>query len=225
MGFIVKNTTFCSPLDLLCPHTCINCGALGKFLCDCCKNDILADHANFCPACKHPVFNASCAYCQLAPSVMVDWRDGVVGRMIQEYKYHSVRAAGKVLAELLDAILPRIDEKVVIVPLPTIQKHVRARGFDHTYKIAAMVAKWRGWKVERLLARASDTVQVGADRDWRLVQAAKAYELVREVDPETTYVLLDDVWTTGASMKAALKKLQRAGVSKSIIAVLAVSRA
>ena len=44
------------------------------------------------------------------------------------------------------------------------------------------------------------------------------------IDRNKTYVLLDDVWTTGASMKAALKKLREAGALKIIILVLAVNR-
>ena len=67
-------------------------------------------------------------------------------------------------------------------------------------------------------------MQVGANRDVRLVQAAEAYELVGQVQPDVTYLILDDVWTTGASMKAVTKKLQRAGALKVLLAILAVNR-
>ena len=67
-------------------------------------------------------------------------------------------------------------------------------------------------------------MQVGANRDVRLVQAAEAYELVGQVQPDVTYLILDDVWTTGASMKSVTKKLQRAGALKVLLAILAVNR-
>ena len=45
-----------------------------------------------------------------------------------------------------------------------------------------------------------------------------------KINPDTTYILLDDVWTTGASMQSAIKKLQQAGASKIIVAILSLSR-
>ncbi len=224
MGFIVKNTTIKNPLDLICPHTCIGCGAVGEVLCECCKNNILVEHLNYCPNCKRLTSGGDCKYCALPPCFMVGWRDELVFKLAEEFKYHSVRALGDVLAELLDVVLPEVDGKVVIVPLPTIKKHVRERGFDHMLKIAQKLGKRRKWKVEQILQRRKNTVQVGANREARLVQAAEAYGLAGRVDPGTTYVLVDDVWTTGASMKIATKKLQRAGASKVLLAVLAVNR-
>lgn len=224
MGFIVKNTTIKNPLDLLCPHICTSCGELGATLCKCCKNDILIDHINYCPICKHAAPGGLCKNCYLPPCFMVGWRDEVIFDMIEQYKYQSKRAMGDELAELLDGVLPIIDGPVVVVPLPTIKKHIRERGFDHMYKIAKALAKMRGYKVQRLIKRAKNTVQVGADREVRILQAASAFELHGTIDRGTTYILVDDVWTTGASMKAATKKLQQAGASKIILGVLAVSR-
>lgn len=224
MGFIVKNTTIKNPLDLICPHTCIGCGAIGEILCECCKNNILVDHLNYCPACKRLTPDGDCKHCALPSCFMVGWRDELIFEMVESYKYHSVRALSDVFAELLDGILPEIDGQVVVVPLPTIKKHVRERGFDHMQMIAKKLAKKRGWKVGNVLKRAKNTVQVGANREVRLVQAAEAYEICGRIQPDTTYVIIDDVWTTGASMKVATKKLQRAGASKVLLAILAVNR-
>lgn len=224
MGFIVKNTTIKNPLDLICPHTCIGCGTLGDTLCGCCKNNILQDHINYCPVCKHEAPSGLCKNCFLPPCFMVGWRDELVFKLVEEYKYRSVRAISEALAELLDGVLPEIDGEVVIVPLPTIKRHVRERGFDHMMKIAKALAKKRGYQVQPILKRAKDTVQVGANREARLVQAAEAYAVNGVINKDVTYLLVDDVWTTGASMKAATKKLQRAGALKIVLAVLAVNR-
>lgn len=224
MGFIVKNTTSSSLLDLFFPPLCIGCGASGDVFCDCCKNDIILEHKNHCPNCKREISNGVCADCYLPPSFCIGWRDEIIGKLIHEYKYHSVRALSDVFADILDSILPNIVGKVCIVPLPTIQKHIRERGFDHTYKIAKKLAKKRGYNVKKMLVRANDSVQVGADRDYRLVQAAEAYTAPHATGSDCTYILFDDVWTTGASMKAAIKKLQQAGASRIILCLLAISR-
>ena len=217
MGFIVKNTTLFSPLDLIAPHTCRGCGVLGEVLCDCCKNNIVLANGNFRPEIELPfTFFA------------VGSRNSILGELINDYKYNSTRALGVKLAEILDETLPNFDGEINIVPLPTISRHVRERGFDHTLFIAKRLAKIRGkeYTVSSIMERDKNSVQVGTDRITRLVQAESAYALSpkTKINPEATYLLFDDVFTTGASMKAAAKKLQQAGANKIVMAVLALSQ-
>ena len=225
MGFIVKNTTFYSPFDWLCPHSCRGCGALGSVICGCCKNYILHEHFNYCPRSKREVRGHTCDNCvMLPPFTTLGFKNSLIGDLVMEYKYHSVRALGIEFAKMLDNVLPYFDGPVIIVPLPTIAKHVRERGFDHTLYIAKKIAKMRGWRVGRLFERTTNTVQVGAGAERRVAQAFSTYSVCGKVDPDTTYLLLDDVWTTGASITAATRKLREAGALKISIAVLAVSR-
>lgn len=224
MSFIVKNTTIHSAFDLICPDSCRGCGELGESLCWCCKNDIILEHESFCPNCKKATSGGFCKECGLPPCFMVGWRDEVVGQLVHDFKYGSARNIGKVLAELFDAVLPQIDGDVFVVPLPTAFKHIRLRGFDHTLLIAKKLARLRKYKVDRLLVREKDTVQVGANREARMVQAPNAYRVEGQIRSDATYLLIDDVWTTGSSMKAAIKKLQHTGASKILVGVLAVNR-
>lgn len=225
MGFDVKITTKNHLFDLLCPHSCVICGKLGDYLCDCCKKDILFNHENYCPKCKHLTGECKCSVKFLMPPIFtIGWRDEIIGKIAQDYKYNSVKAAGAVLADILSETLPFFSEKITVVPLPTIDKHIRERGFDHTLYLAKQLAKRRDWEIEQVLGRAKDTVQVGANEQARITQAYAAYCLKYPINKNKTYLLLDDIWTTGMSMKAATKMLQRAGASKIAISVLAVSR-
>lgn len=178
---------------------------------------------------------------------VVGWREGALKKVVKDFKYKSVRSAGEVLAELLDWRVPKnlreicndagkghaglrngeIEEsggEIVVVPLPTIGRHVRERGLDHTAVLAKKLAKRRGWKYERILGRATDTVQVGTKAADRKAQAERTYEVRREVDAEKVYLLVDDVWTTGATMLAAEKVLREAGAKKIAGVVLATGR-
>lgn len=213
MSFIVKNTTKISIFDLIAPHSCRGCGALGSVLCERCKNNLLSQkHSNS----KQP-----------HELHYVGRRDGVLASLIHDYKYSSARAIGPILAELIDKTLPPVQGQVVIVPLPTIPRHIRERGLDHTYLVAKNLVKLRGknYQVKQLLVRDKNTVQVGTDRKTRIAQAKHAYITTPNatIDQSTTYILLDDVWTTGASMQAAKKTLQAIGASKIIPLVIAVS--
>lgn len=160
----------------------------------------------------------------------VGWREGVLKKLVSEFKYKSVRAVGDVLTEMLDETIPDLGKmlpkgvEIVIVPLPTIGRHVRKRGLDHTLILARKLAKRRGWRCELVLARAADTVQVGAKAKQRQEQAERAYEVVGRVESKKWYLLLDDVWTTGASMRAAEKVMREAGAKNIMGGVIALTR-
>lgn len=136
-------------------------------------------------------------------------------RLIEIYKFYSVRAVAAVLAEMMGSVVP---DGWTIVPLPTIQRHIRERGFDHI----GLVAKKMRMPVEKVLVRNKNTVQVGASREERASQAKEAYRALK-IDSSKNYLLLDDVWTTGSSMMAAAQKLREAGAKKIGIAVVARS--
>ena len=71
-------------------------------------------------------------------------------------------------------------------------------------------------RVEPILVRLNKTVQVGKSAKVRLVQARRAYGLKNgvKINLNARYVLFDDVWTTGASMRTAAEVLRTVGVQK-----------
>lgn len=243
MGFVVKNTTKWGLLDLLCPHSCRGCGVLGAVLCERCKNHIISEHQNICPHCRRvspnvnpksrqgSIPSGSSNLCPDCDSPFQDfwsvgWREGALAKLVSEYKYKSVRACSDTLAELLDRSIPDSAPKdMIIIPLPTIGKHIRERGLDHTNLLAKKLAKRRGWKVLPVLQRATDTVQVGTSAKIRQSQAEKTYQASRQVAQDSSYLLLDDVWTTGASMLSAAKVLKSAGAKTIYGAVIEIGKA
>ncbi len=226
MGFVVKNTTKISLLDLICPHSCRGCGELGQVLCGRCKKYIIQKMVPICPICRRQGKETSwfCENCDtpFRGFWSVGWREGALAKLVSEFKYQSVRAAGVILVDLLDEAIPAgfgKGAKVVVVPLPTIGKHVRQRGLDHTKILASKLARRRGWQCQRIFGRATDTVQVGAKSAKRQEQAKTTYEIEGTIDPECKYLLLDDVWTTGATMLSAANLLKDAG-AKNIYGVV-----
>ena len=236
MAFDVKITTLFRPLDLVAPFTCRGCGALGEILCGCCKNYNKKAIPKICPRCKASRKDCKCE----VPVYAVARREGVLVDLTEDYKYKSIRRAAEVLAELMDEGIwkgERISEggeasdegrfwkreNVVVVPLPTVTKHIRERGFDHTLLLAKKLAKrHKGWRVQKLLERQENTVQVGTSGDKRREQAKRAYKIGKraKIDPNVSYLLIDDVWTTGASMEAAIEKMQDAGAKNIVTAVI-----
>lgn len=85
---------------------------------------------------------------------------------------------------------------------------------------------------ERILERRNKTVQVGASGEKRRKQASEAYGVTRRwlkrsgdrLNPNLTYLLVDDVWTTGASMEAAINVMKAAGAKKIVGAVILAAK-
>jgi|GEM_PF-196048 hypothetical protein len=122
------------------------------------------------------------------------------------------------VSRTMDAEIQEI-RKIILVPLPTIRKHIREREFDHTLRLCFELENFLqkrleklGMKVEYrdLLVRKNKTVQVGKEKKERVKQAEKAYGIREgvEIENKTLYILVDDVTTTGASLAAAKKILQ-----------------
>lgn len=122
------------------------------------------------------------------------------------------------VSRMMDVEIQEI-RKIVLVPLPTIRKHIRERGFDHTLRLCFELENFLQKKLEKLgmkveyedlLVRKNKTVQVGKEKKERVKQAEKAYGIREGVklDMNTLYILVDDVTTTGASLAAAKKILQ-----------------
>ena len=213
----MKNTIFNCISELLCPHYCISCGKVGGILCECCKKYISPSKNQVCLACGGWLNNGVCLSCSLpfGRQFYVSERDGLLKRLIEIYKYHSVRAAAPILAE---ALMSAVGDGYTLVPLPTINRHIRERGFDHI----SLVCKKTGLPVEKALIRANNTVQVGASLEQRREQAKSAYALGK-YDLNKKYCLVDDVWTTGSSMLAAAELLRATGIKNLAIAVIARS--
>ena len=234
MDFIVNNTTRISILDLILPYSCRGCGRTGEVLCGRCKKYLVgldserdsdsegletsrtSGSSRFLNSGRVLENGGEMRLGRLREFYAVGYREGVLRKLVVEYKYSSRRVVSRVLGELVAEVLggsevSSASGEVVLVPLPTISRHVRERGFDHTLRLAKEVGRRSGFKVERILRRANRTTQVGTDEATREKQAAEAYEVVGEVDAGKTYLLIDDIWTTGASMRAAAEKMHAAG--------------
>ena len=107
----------------------------------------------------------------------------------------------------------------VVVPVPLSDKRWRWRGFNQAEEIGRVVA--REWKLgmSNLLIKVKDTgQQVGKSKRERLESVKNSFALNPKFEarnPKLQKVLLvDDVWTSGATMREAARALKRAGVKR-----------
>lgn len=211
-------------LSFTAPHHCYGCDKIGTSICDHCKNDIVTGANTTCIGCGLLVVkNGLCSRCNglYDRGWVVASYEGIIERAIKGYKFNSERSLSNEFSELLYATLPTLPKTVLIIPVPTVPAHVRERGFDHTERIAKRLARRTGVRYATLLYRRMTTKQRGASRKVRIEQAKQAFGVKGYVDPCAIYLLLDDVVTTGSTIKYAAKALRDAGATTIWVAALA----
>jgi ComF family protein len=219
----VKITMIDKLLSNLAPHLCYGCGKIGTLLCDNCKYNITVERFLCCILCGGGInTNGICHKCfvPFSRAWCVGERTDVLRNLLSAYKFERVRAACEPLSALLADATPQLPSDCLIVPIPTIAPHIRRRGYDHTLLLAREFAKRKGVTAKQLLVRRTKTIQTGSSRKDRYRQAMDAFEIKRPVRGGT-FVLVDDVLTTGATLTAAAKLLRENGADVVWVAILA----
>ena len=177
-----------------------------------------------CVACNRPTgLNWLCNTCRMPYERVwaVGERDGILQRLVGLYKFERAKSAYKILGDLLLEILPELPANTIIVPVPTTPGRIRERGYDHMLLVAKYVAKGRGLKCEQLVHRQTNTKQRQATAKTRIAQAKLAFIVHDKIKADTSYLLIDDVVTTGATIKYTSKALRDAGAKNGWVAVIA----
>ena len=227
-------------LDMVLPNRCVRCQRGGGIFCDRCKkyisiinpgyvmNDMYGFEKLLVAGLKEGWFERMVRdfkykgrrdYGEFLAEKLGEVILGEVKRM--RFGDELSNKSGEVTCGVLRKVETEIKEirQIVLVPLPTIRKHIRERGFDHTLRLCFELEEFLqkrfddlGVSVEyqSLLVRKNKTVQVGKEKKERVKQAEKAYGICEgvEIENKTLYILVDDVTTTGASLAAAKKILQ-----------------
>ena len=160
------------------------------------------------------------------------YRIPLVRACITEAKFRGNERAERLLASVLADYLrewhadriPLERERAILVPVPLSRERRRARGYDQCERIAGRAARTLpGITLDTgLLVRVRDTEpQTSLGRRARLRNLDGAFALSRPPEPDHTYIVFDDVRTTGATLAAARAALEEAGASR--IALLSLA--
>jgi len=171
-----------------------------------------------------PVIEGLCGACRrgdhafdFARSLFV-FTDPMRG-ILHHFKYSGRVSLAKPLGERLRQHMR--DERfrgLLALPVPLHRARERERGFNQ----AELLARQLGLTVDNgLLRRRKNTPsQTGLSRSQRALNLASAFEVRRR--PPECVVVVDDVYTTGATLHEIAKTLKRAGTSR--VEVLTVAR-
>lgn len=210
-------------LDVISPHCCCSCGEIGDILCQYCRYNIMQEYSARCIVCQKLSLTGAGKCCirtlPYKKAWYADYRQEAVKRLIDLYKFHRAKRASIVLAQLLDDALPILPDDVVVTPVPTIARHIRVRGYGHAELMSKELARIRGLSYDEALSRRTQTTQLGSSRKERRAQAERAFRC-NSIENKI-YLLIDDIFTTGATAEFASKCLLDAGAKEVWLAVVA----
>ncbi|WP_375771023.1 ComF family protein [Archangium gephyra] len=225
-----------SLLELLYPPACIACAKVMPVraaFCETCDLAVERLPPSRCRTCAEPgTFpRDTCPRCHLSPPPFTRaWapfaHEGPVARAIHRFKYEDHPELAPALAELLASECRQFLEQApsVLVALPLHDQRFRERKYDQTQLLAGELARATGREAPvGLLNRARETRrQVGLSEAERAQNVAGAFTASPSVAGRE-FLLVDDVLTTGATVRAAATALREAGATR--VEVITLARA
>ena len=210
-------------LQNIAPHHCYSCQNIGSILCTSCIYNIVNEGQSTCIECFAPCSEGICKTCKLpfTKAWVVASREGNLAEIVGDFKWSHIYEARKPLAEMLNLRVPILPLETIVVPIPTIPHHIRIRGYDHMNEIASEFATQKNITKRNILRRKGNSVQHKATRNERIQQAELAFECSETLDPTVPYLIIDDIVTTGSTIKAATRVLNGAGAKEVWVAAIA----
>lgn len=236
--------------EALSPTRCLGCERSGSLICERCLQALqLIDPVQSCLRCAAPFGDLLCTECErdnlqaqrsgavLAPTpidrclAMAVFADPLP-RIIRSYKDAGERRAAPLLAELLFDTLDNAERAAperyggivmaadALVFIPATARAYRRRGFDHMQAIATPLAVMTDIELVDALVKHGSSDQRALGRQERQETSLGAYEVVADIANKRV-LLIDDVITTGATVRAAASALKRAGARSVDVAALA----
>jgi len=223
-------------LDAVYPPLCLLCGRLSDgpypHCCADCFDSFEPVGAHCCQLCGEP-FQVKqvphrCLAC-LKGRLPFKWcrgmflYEGAVAEALSRLKYGGMlpllEPLGDALVSGMGALHP-LPEVELIVPVPLSLNGRWKRGFNQSYILAISAARYLGVNVETLAVRKKgNRTQVGLTAKERIRNASVSFipgKAIGRVRGQKV-LLFDDVYTTGATVRACSRILRREGASVSVL--------
>jgi competence protein ComFC len=146
------------------------------------------------------------------PIIAVGRFEGDLRRLVVQWKFHRRTFLTRVLAIMVVEVLRQRGEQVnvdVVTWAPTSDRRRRRRGYDQAELLANGVARQLRVPSRRLLRRDGERSQTGRSRVERLVDAPRFH--ARPTREPLRILVVDDVVTTGSTLRSARRALLAAG--------------
>lgn len=234
-------------LDLIYPEEgiCFICdtyddGINEEHICSQCREKLSFIGENKCSICGKPLESDTlikkCYSCKKHPhyfskAIAAVEYQGIIKEVIYKYKYgnrpYLYKALGPILIQAIRESDIDIGDIDIIVPVPLHRMKIIKRGFNQSELLGRYISK--GFdipiSVGNLIRQKRTLRQNSLDRSNRRSNIKDAFRIKKNVEfTGKRVIVIDDIFTTGATVDECSKKLVQAGAKEIIVVTLATGR-
>ncbi|MCD6460952.1 ComF family protein [bacterium] len=237
------NKFFFFILNFFFPLQCCNCRNYlpyypVKHLCDKCENELYADICVVCQVCSKraglnneaPYLCGDCRFKKDPPLkiISVAKYEGILKNLIHQLKYNlreniSITLA-RVMLDFLKLQKIQMNKYDAVIPMPISKVKKRERGFNQIEFICRKICGYYNIELNKKILKRKyhKKPQVALSRRERLINPQNSFELKKNSNIKgKSFILVDDVKSTGSTLYFASKILFDAGVSEVLCITLA----
>lgn len=206
-------------VDWLFPPHCVGCGIEGEIICPDCYGTIKRVPRNTCPFCNaFTSKNGYCPNCKKHKPAYSRFRafayyGGVIRDSVHHLKYQNDIGVARVLASYLLKVVQAEDwDFDLVVPVPLSVGKLQQRGYNQAERLARPLAKAMGkpFTADGLFRTREIASQVNLDSQSRRENVRGVFEADPAIVKGKRILLVDDVFTTGATLESASEALRDA---------------
>lgn len=224
------------------PDKCLVCHQLlsrgqGDSVCRKCRGELRLLTEPRCKHCSKPLEEMEQEYCgdccgrksKVEYGVALYLYDRSMQKAIRNFKYYGELAVGRYFASKITKHYGDWIRQIapdVLIPIPIHKKRKRFRGFNQAEYLAHLVGEELGISVsgEYLVRTENTKPQKALDVNARMKNLQKGFAVNGEAGAYETVVLVDDIYTTGATIEACAGVLQRNGIKRIYFLCVCIGR-
>jgi ComF family protein len=219
-------------LNAIFPQFCVGCSQEGALICEDCLSTIAIAEYQFCPFCSKPRRVFGNGKCPVHRNHFLDklfsatsYEDNLVKKMLISFKYEPfLKTLAKPLSDLIIAHILLSESKnlfqnaqnSIFIAMPLFSRRERWRGYNQSELLAKKLSVY--FKIPLLsnnLIKIKKTCsQTELSREQRRKNIKNVFRLKNpEQVRDKTVFLIDDIFTTGATMEETSRVLKLARAS------------
>jgi len=221
-------------LEFVFPSNCLICDKYieqsGELICPACWDKIDTFDHIFCGTCEHPLSNnlvcSNCSEQDTLPIFALGRYIEPLDEIIRNFKYRKFQKLGPILAEKLIGNYSKLFTKIkidIIIPIPLHSYRLKKRGYNQSLILADTIGNRLDLPVfkDGLIKIKNNKYQKSLDPAHRDKNVENVYRIGERDLKNKRIMLVDDVITTGATLREAKKVLHKAGGKVIITAAIA----
>lgn len=221
-------------IDLFWPQFCLGCQKEGALICSNCFSLIEILEYQFCPFCKSPQRVLDKGTCPTHRSknlkglfAATSYQNFLLQRLIKNFKYQPfLKTLAQPLVFLIithfllsgkEEVFQQEKNNSLFIPIPLFPSRQRWRGFNQAEEITKFLSFYFEipYQSNNLIKIKKTQLQIELKEKEREKNIKDSFRIlkIKEIEKKKIF-LVDDVFTTGATMEEAAKTLKRAGAKE-----------